>query len=93
MDPSTIHRARRGARCASAAPRSLQSPSQGTIEFGWRGPLRRNGQEVSLRGFPRYEAPWVEAPFPSDAIQVRAGGEQLALDWRSQRREASRFAD
>ena len=70
-----------------------ESPSQGRIEFGWRGPLRRNGQAVPQRGFPRYEAPWVEAPFPSDAIQVRAGGEQLALDWPSQRREASRFAD
>jgi hypothetical protein len=35
----------------------------------------------------------VVAPFPSDTIRVQAGGEQLALDWRSQRRDASRLAD
>jgi len=70
-----------------------ESPSQGPIEFAWRGPLRRDGRVVALRGFPRYEAPWVEAPFPSDAVEVHAGGERLALDWPSHRREASRFAE
>ena len=53
---------------------AILSISLNPLLFGWRGPLRRNGQAVPQRGFPRYAAPWVEAPFPSDAIRVQAGG-------------------
>jgi hypothetical protein len=62
------------------------SPSQGRIEFGWRGPLLRDGAAVPQRGFGRYESPWVQAPFPSDAVGVHAGGQTLDLDWKAARR-------
>ena len=66
-----------------------ESPSQGQVEFGWRGPFKRDGADVKLRGFARYDAPWAQAPFPSDAVAVRAVGATLDLDWPSASRSAS----
>lgn len=63
-----------------------ESPSQRRVEFGWRGPFLREGTEVKLRGFARYDAPWAQAPFPSDTVTVRAGGATLDLDWPAVRR-------
>ncbi|RIL08132.1 MAG: hypothetical protein DCC71_00620 [Proteobacteria bacterium] len=60
---------------------AYESPSQGRLEFAWRGPLRQRGRAVPLRDFPRYDAPWVRADYPSERIEVRAGGHGLALDW------------
>lgn len=57
------------------------SPSQGLIEFGWRGALRHEGRAVPLRDFPRYETPWGGAAFPMDALELRCGAERLRLDW------------
>jgi hypothetical protein len=70
---------------------AYESPSQGRLEFGWTGPLRRNGRPVPQHGFPRYESPWVQAAYPSDEIEVRAGAETLTLRWRGAERRASRF--
>ncbi len=39
------------------------SPSQGLVQFGWRGPLRVDGKAVSIAGYPRYANPFVNAPF------------------------------
>jgi hypothetical protein len=58
-----------------------ESPSQGRLDWSWRGPLLQNGRVVPLRDFPRYDAPWVTAAYPSDAIEVRAGGHELRLGW------------
>jgi hypothetical protein len=57
------------------------SPSRGWIEFGWRGPLRHEGRDAPLHGFPRYDTPWGGAPFPMDALALRCGDESLRLDW------------
>jgi hypothetical protein len=70
---------------------AYESPSQGRLELGWRGPLRRDGRPVAERGFPRFESPWAQAAFPSDEIDVRAGGEALALRWPGAERRASRL--
>jgi hypothetical protein len=67
----------------------FQSPSQGRIEFGWRGPLRRDGATVSQRGFGRYESPWVATPFPSEEVHVECARHRLRLQWR----DATRFAN
>jgi hypothetical protein len=67
------------------------SPSQGRIEFGWRGPLRRRGEAVPLAGHPRYETPWGSAPFPMDELALRCAGHSLHLDWRAGTRDASAF--
>ncbi len=62
------------------------SPSQGRLEFGWRGPLRRNGEVVPLHDYPRYDNPYVRAEFPAARVAVSAGGCELVLDWKAMRR-------
>jgi len=68
------------------------SPSQGRLEFGWRGPLRRNGAVVPLHDYPRYDNPYIHAEFPAARIAVSAGGCELVLDWEGMRRVESRGA-
>jgi hypothetical protein len=58
-----------------------ESPSQGRLDFDWSGPLRRNGSAIPLAGFPRYDAPWCQAAFPSERVEVACGGHALRLDW------------
>jgi hypothetical protein len=58
-----------------------ESPSQGTIDFDWTGPLRCNGREIPLSGFARYDAPWVHAEYPSDRVRIEAGGHVHELVW------------
>jgi hypothetical protein len=52
---------------ASAVPPffevEYQSPSLGTVSFGWEGPLMVAGEEVPIRGYPRYENPWTRTEF------------------------------
>jgi hypothetical protein len=68
-----------------------ESPSQGRLEFGWRGPLRHRGEIVRLDGYPRYESPYARARFPSEQVEVQHGDRWLRLRWSEARREASRF--
>lgn len=70
---------------------SYDSPSQGRLEFSWRGPLRQNGKPVALAGYPRYDNPYTRASFPSDQIAVQHGDEWLHLDWCAAKRQASSF--
>jgi hypothetical protein len=66
---------------------TYDSPSQGQLEFGWRGPLRHNGQIVTLHDYKRYDNPYVRADFPSERLTVQAGGHELKLDWAQMHRE------
>lgn len=66
------------------------SPSQGLLEFGWEGPLRQDGQEIDLSGYPRYDNPYLHADFPAEYIDVRCAGDWLRLEWNSQTRHFSR---
>jgi hypothetical protein len=66
-----------------------QSPSQGVIEFGWRGPLRHRGEAVPIRDFPRYDSPYARASFPMERIRVQCGSEWLELRWEEAERLAS----
>jgi hypothetical protein len=68
-----------------------ESPSQGRLEFGWSGRLRRNGRTVPLDGYARYDNPWVRAEFPADEVTVRHGDHSLRLGWKAGVREASGF--
>jgi len=67
------------------------SPSQGRLQFGWRGPFRQNGRGVSLRDFPRYDNVTAQAPYPAERVEVRRAEEWLTLDWQSGERRVSRF--
>lgn len=57
------------------------SPSQGLLEFGWEGDLRRNGQTIPLRDYPRYDNPYAQVDFPAKVIEVNLGEHGLRLDW------------
>jgi len=68
-----------------------QSPSQGAIEFGWKGPFRHRGEAVPMRDFPRYDSPYAGASFPLERIRVQCGNEWLELRWDEAERLASRL--
>ncbi len=57
------------------------SPSQGMLEFGWRGPLIREGNPVPISEYPRFGSPYGQAEYPSEKISIQAGTHSLHLDW------------
>ncbi|MCP4644515.1 MAG: hypothetical protein GY851_28990 [bacterium] len=68
-----------------------ESPSQGRLEFDWRGPFKQNGAVVNLDDYPRYDNPYGHAEYPSTHIEFEHKGEWLKLDWDSRQRTASAF--
>ncbi len=67
------------------------SPSVGRLDFGWRGPFKRNGEAVPLDSFPRYENPYCTGPFPPERISIECGDDHLTIDWPSGTRRASGY--
>jgi hypothetical protein len=65
----------------------------GEVEFSWKGALRHEGREVSLRDYPRYGNPYVQAGFPPERIEVSRGEHHLNLDWLDHKRQASKFIE
>ncbi len=63
------------------------SPSQGEVHFGWEGPFRLRGQEVSLRGYPRMSNPWVHAERGDRVVTMKGRTGALRLDWDAGARE------
>jgi hypothetical protein len=70
-----------------------QSPSQGLLEFGWEGPLRKQGEVVSLSDYPRYENAYMRVEFPAEYVEARCGSDWLRLEWNSQTRHFSRLLE
>jgi len=66
-----------------------QSPSQGWLEFGWRGPLKKSGKVIPLDQYPRYDNPYCQADFWAEEIHIHHQNEWLKLDWVSATREFS----
>lgn len=60
---------------------SYESPSQGRLEFGWEGPLTRQGQPIPLRDYPRYDNPFVRSPFPAETVEISHGDDRLTIAW------------
>ncbi|MBI4830964.1 MAG: hypothetical protein HY801_05300 [Candidatus Lindowbacteria bacterium] len=56
------------------------SPSQGMIEFGWRGNFRVSGKEISLRNRLRYDNRYSPVEFDPKVIEIRKDGEWLRLE-------------
>ncbi len=65
------------------------SPSQGVIQFGWRGSLKQNGKKITLRDYPRYDNPYAKAKFGSDEIKITRGKESLSLNLKNGMRKVS----
>ncbi len=39
------------------------SPSQGRLEFGWKGSLTQNGVAVQIDEYPRYDNPYTQVAY------------------------------
>jgi hypothetical protein len=52
-----------------------------TLEFGWEGPLRRNGEEQPIAGFPHYDNPYCVAELPARQLDIRFGDQILQLSF------------
>ncbi len=63
------------------------SPSRGRLEFGWQGPLRQDGQIVTLSDYPRYDNPYLQAEFGTNWYDIRLAGQQMVLDFETGERE------
>lgn len=77
-------------RCADLQV-TYVSPSQGQLEFGWRGPLRQQQNTIALGRYPRYDNTYVHADFPASGMTFHCNDQSLELDWAGLRREASAY--
>ena len=69
---------------------TYDSPSQGTIEFDWNGPLVVAGVEVPLSDYPRYDNPFVQTAFGDTRYEVTHHNRSLVLDFATNERTAGR---
>ncbi len=70
---------------------TYHSPSQGELEFGWEGALKRGGEAIQLKNYPRYSNKYVKTTFPADEINIHFGNHYLKLDYASPIRYASGY--
>lgn len=70
---------------------SYHSPSLGKIEFGWKGPLRLDGQTISINNYPRFASPYAQAEFPPEQVTITLDENSLHLDWLNLERKVSSF--
>lgn len=57
-----------------------RSPSQGSLSFGWDGPLTVKDKVVLLDRYPRYQNKYSEIPFPAGEIFIHNRNHSLVLD-------------
>lgn len=62
---------------------TYDSPGNGRVQFGWEGPLMVEGEEVPLRGYPRWENPYLQAGFDEKHFVISHDGHRLELDFDS----------
>lgn len=63
------------------------SPSEGTITYGWDAPFVVRGKEMPLRGDYRYNNPYCKALFNSTKIEIKKDGKSVVLDFSKAKRE------
>lgn len=59
---------------------TYQSPSQGSMAFGWDVPLTIDSKEVVIRNYPRYDNPYCRAEFDTKRLDIACGGSVCVLD-------------
>ncbi|MFA5399703.1 MAG: hypothetical protein WC169_00080 [Dehalococcoidia bacterium] len=64
----------------------FRSPGNGLISFGWEGPLTVDGVEIALKGYRRYDNPFLQADFNSDEICITSGDHKLVHNWKTSER-------
>lgn len=58
-----------------------ESPSRGTVTFGWEAPLTVDGDEVELEGYSRLSTPYCTTSLGTGRYDIRCGGASLTLDF------------
>jgi hypothetical protein len=58
-----------------------ESPSRGSLSFGWEAPFTVNGVEVDLANTLRYQNPFVWSEFNSQRYEISEGQYGLTLDF------------
>jgi hypothetical protein len=59
---------------------TYESPSQGTITFGWTGPLTVKGTEVPIAGYARHDNPWAQTTFNTRRATIERDGFRVEID-------------
>ena len=86
-----MERIRRAEIAAKGLHVRYASPTQGTLDFGWRGPFKQNGKPLCLRDYARYENPYIETGFPARIVKVHCGDHTLTLNWDTLERTANAY--
>jgi len=60
---------------------TYQSPFLGRHSFGWKEPLRVRGKIVAIKDYKRYDNPYCDTAFGEKVYRIRAGGEEITLDF------------
>jgi hypothetical protein len=60
---------------------SYLSPSQGKMSFGWREALTVKDEKIPIRDYKRYDNPYCDTAFGEKVYRIRAGGEEVTLDF------------
>lgn len=68
-----------------------ESPSQGRLEFGWKGSFTQNGVAVEIDEYPRYDNPYTKVAYPAESVLVEHAGETLRHDYGALTRSASSY--
>jgi hypothetical protein len=59
-----------------------ESPTRGTVQFGWEGPFTVGGKEAALHGYPRFGNPYCHADFGEARVDVRHLQGEHSIDLR-----------
>jgi hypothetical protein len=70
-----------------------ESPSLGTVSFGWESPLVVAGERIPIRDYPRYDNPWTQTKFLNQDLLLHdaATGASLWQDFEKGKRLALRW--
>ena len=58
-----------------------ESPSLGSVSFGWEGSLQVAGQPVQLHNYERFDNPYCQCKFLAPQVVIRRKDEELVLDF------------
>lgn len=56
------------------------SPAEGTLELGWEGPLRVDGREVPVHGYPRFDNPFSTVAAGETTVTIADAEGSFTLD-------------
>ncbi len=62
------------------------SPTEGPLTFGQTAPLTDEGAVVPIDAYPRYDNPWSQTPFDSQAVKIADAQSGVTLDFGTGKR-------